>query len=72
VSPSGQRAHEPGATIDEKLISTQRRNDADPLVALAPKVHPVAVGHLDLNRFGKRRPDPHVEHAAVWPLRPKT
>ena len=66
------RVNKPGATVDEELISTQRRDDADPLVALAPKVHPVAVRHLDLDRFGKRRPHPHVEHAAVWPLRPKT
>jgi hypothetical protein len=48
---SRRRINKPGATIDDKLMSTETRNSADPFVTLAAKVHPVGVGHLDLNRF---------------------
>ena len=67
-----QRVNQPDATIDVQPISTRRRNRTDPLAAVAPQVCAVAAGQLYLDRFCKRRPDPHVEHAAVWPVSSRT
>ena len=49
---SRRRISKPGATIDEKPMSTQTRNSADPPIALAPKEHLVGVSHVNRNRFG--------------------
>ena len=49
---SRRRINKPGATIDEKPMSTQTRNSADPPIALAPKEHLVGVSHVNRNRFG--------------------